>query len=854
MKRRSPLEIATQLAGFGFQVFPVPVGQKSPSVPWKKFQNRPADPMRSTWFSNKLESNYWLMCGHISGIRVLDVDNAEAEHFWREVVGIGALMDATVCVKTANGHHYYFAVEHDNVASGWAVHDENLSFDVRGDGGGVVAPPSIHETGVAYEWVRPPDTNKPHRGMVPAPDSLMSREAVQHHLGEKSVSGQVARKSRSMLSRLLQKPPPEGGRNDWLTQVAGHYAKTYRRQHDLYLLHVEQANRLLSTPLDGSELAKVTDSIWDTEHEDHPERNAISASGFLLGAGDRILTTVRIGKGDESKLDVGEWADFDLRVSGVVAEDGAEEGDAIFDCVMTRARDNSEIPVILPGSTLGHGPSLTKWLAGYQVSIARPDQAWPTNPADHIRLLRYLVSQNAPRTRMVPTLGWDDESGGFLTTTGVIRGDGPHSFETVRPDPMLVRQGRISHSYGFEGDEAKAREVLREVLTFHDPETVAIFGAWWAACLLKPQIQNVASLFPICAIEAPSGSGKTNGFFHLMIQLNGNTQGATQVTLAAGRDKMAAHKSGIVWVDDMNNLDRIEELLRAVTSSETVVKKSFDNTGNVNIPLVAPVVVSGEQLGLSTQKALIDRVVILRPPRPDNRQSTRGDYPQWDDIVRLAQQFPLSGGGLSVVSGSLVQMALREAPKVLQRLSDAKRSLKARTGRQAEKLAILFAGAYLLDRLVDPSLEDGVAGECETIVSGWAMTNAAVNDSAGEWDNRVTTEILPWALREGDWPHSPAGKPAAWIQDEGTLEGPIVWVNCGTLADAWADKQRGRVETRTDTQLAIQQQVERCQEVAEFRKFEVSRGRGRMQRGRQQARYWALRDEVAEAVIERSQR
>jgi hypothetical protein len=448
---------------------------------------------------------------------------------------------------------------------------------------------------------------------------------------------------------------------------------------------------------------------------------------------------------------------------------------------------------------------------------------------------------------MVPALGWDDESEGFLTNTGVIRGDGAHAFETVRPDPMLVRQGRISHSYGFEGGEPRAREVLAEVLTFHEAETVAIFGAWWAACLLKPQIQQVTSLFPICAIEAPSGSGKTNGFFHLMVQLNGNTQGATQVTLAAGRDKMAAHKSGIVWIDDMDNLDRVEELLRAVTSSETVVKKAFDNTGNVNIPLVAPVVVSGEQLGLSTQKALIDRVVILRPGRPDNRQSLRGDYPQWDDITALTAKYPLSTGGLSAVSGTLVQMALREAPGVLRRLSDARRALKTQTGRQAEKLAILSAGAYLLDRLVDPALDPSWSGECETIVSAWSTTSAAVNESAGEWDNRVTTEILPWALRTAGMRNTSSGRPAAFVVDEGTLEGPVIWVNCPTLADMWADKQRGRVETRTDTQQAIQQQIARCQPEPESRLFDVSRGRSR-----NKARYWALRGRVAEAVIERS--
>jgi len=92
--------------------------------------------------------------------------------------------------------------------------------------------------------------------------------------------------------------------------------------------------------------------------------------------------------------------------------------------------------------------------------------------------------------------------------------------------------------------------VLDEVLTYHDETVTSVFGAWWAACLLKPQIEVATSLFPFVAIEAPSESGKTNGFFQMMTQLNGNTRGETQPTKAALRDMAAAHRNGIVWVDD----------------------------------------------------------------------------------------------------------------------------------------------------------------------------------------------------------------------------------------------------------------------------------------------------------------
>ena len=62
-------------------------------------------------------------------------------------------------MKTAKGHHYWFKlpVGERSVAS-WSAtegqREAGVSFDVRGEGGGVVAPPSVHESGHVYEFVR----------------------------------------------------------------------------------------------------------------------------------------------------------------------------------------------------------------------------------------------------------------------------------------------------------------------------------------------------------------------------------------------------------------------------------------------------------------------------------------------------------------------------------------------------------------------------------------------------------------------------------------------------------------------------------------------------------------------------
>ena len=841
---------ARRLDSYGFNVLPADRGDKSPTVPWKKWVGTRATHMIGSWFGSRPQ-NYWIATGGVSGVYVLDIDNEAADKWWREVVGFGADMDATVAVATAKGHHYYFWVPPTDGARGWARHDETVDFDIRGAGGGVIAPPSVHQTGFKYAWVREPDLNQPMMGMVAAPDWMKSAEGVAIRIAEKTgrpvETPTETFKTVSMLSSLLEHPPKEGGRNDWLTKVCGHYAKTYRRQNDLYLLHARRANQMLTTPLDRAEFEKTVNSVWESEFANHSERGMSEDSGWLLAGGDRILTQAEQGKGEDKILTLAQWSDFDLRVAGVIRSE-EDPGNVIYDCRLRRQRDSADMEVLIPGKVLGDSKALVKFLAGYGATISRPDHTVPRNPPDPVRLQRYLESQEAPLASMAPHLGWHAAGGAFLTFDGVLRADGAHPFSGVRPDPRLREQGRARFNYGMNSG---AQAILREVLTFHDPGVVSVFGAWWAATLLKPQLSAHTSLFPLMAIEAASGAGKTNGFFALMLQLAGGLAGATQGTVASSRDRISAHKSGIVWIDDLDSLERLHEILRATTSGETITKKGFDNTQNVNIPLVAPVVVSGEALGLGTQKALIDRVVAIAPNRPDGRRSLkpgREDQPQWNDIVELTSKYPLASGatggesdglGLSVFAGSLQVLALSLVDGATQRLIEARKELKKVSGRQAEKLAILVAGAWLLDQMSGSS-------EHEARVLAWCETAEAVNGSAGDWDNRLTTEILPWALQVTDWPTSARAKPAVFVEANADLLGARIWVNCMVLADMWAERRGVKIVERTDTQRAIRDQIQRADGKSKL--FECGMGRG----DRNQALYWSLEGAVAEVVLERS--
>lgn len=717
--------------------------------------------MLSTWFGNGSKYNFWVMTGRISGVVVVDCDNAKGLDWWLEK--IPNLRD-TATVKTSKGYHFWFKIPDDwnpdRTIQSWSSHAPKShpdpasvpSFDVRADINGVIVPPSVHETGHIYTWTTPLSD------ALVAPPELLDGTWRKQAPSTADASGVATREdragnTRSMLSALLSKPPAKGGRNDWMARVAGHYAKTYHNQYDLYRTHVEAANALCSPPLKEKEFEKTVESIWQGEHERNPQRAMDANCGWLQSAGTVIMTQVvrKVGE-DKSELDVEEYADFDMVAKGVMVN---EDSSRVYWVQIVRKNrrgsGNEIIDAVLPGHVLGDDRAIRKWLAKFACTVNPPENMYPKGGSMGVRLQRYIESQQPSIVVVTSVLGWDrelfDGEGGFVTHDGVITKDKILSSEEagVRPNPTLLAGGMAPHQYGFEGSPQEARRVLREVMSFHFPQVVAPFGAWFGACLLKPQLEARTSLFPFMAIEAPSESGKTNGFFDLMTQLNGNTRGETQPTRAALRDMAASHRNGIVWVDDLDDPAYLMELLRAATSGGSLTKMGEDRESVKNTQIVAPIVISGEALGLGTQKALLDRAVIVKVASPVGRKSVHDpNRPQWEDVLSLREQYP---GGLSAVAGWLVQEALTVQYQVFDALKEGR---EGHAGRVADKFGILRAGARLMDYLMaedEDEQADAWAGEGSTAtdLEAWIHMGESAGIEANE--NTLSLQVLPWALR-----------------------------------------------------------------------------------------------------------
>jgi hypothetical protein len=143
-----------RLAARGFQLFPCKPHSKEPAVSnWRKLAT--ADPKKLVrWFTDFPEANWAVATGPVSGIFVVDLDGEQGERSWSELCQQNGGEVSTLTVRTPRGRHPYFCYpvgsEIRNSASKIA-----LSVDVRGQGGYVLCPPSIHPSGTPYQWLGP---------------------------------------------------------------------------------------------------------------------------------------------------------------------------------------------------------------------------------------------------------------------------------------------------------------------------------------------------------------------------------------------------------------------------------------------------------------------------------------------------------------------------------------------------------------------------------------------------------------------------------------------------------------------------------------------------------------------------
>ena len=187
----------------------------------------------------------YLVCGERSGVDVIDIDGPEHR---RPLVSLARRYGAAIATTPSGGLHLF--VGHDPEL-GWRNTVCKVDgVDIRTTAGGVVLPDGRD----GRRWKRSPWSSRPPRGEQPVDPGPFDDylRTVDQPTTPGSDEGRTTH-GRSMLLDLLNRPAEVGGRNHWLSTVAGHYAR-WLPAWELVEWHVWAANDRLPVPLEPEEV------------------------------------------------------------------------------------------------------------------------------------------------------------------------------------------------------------------------------------------------------------------------------------------------------------------------------------------------------------------------------------------------------------------------------------------------------------------------------------------------------------------------------------------------------------------------------------------------------------------------
>jgi len=153
----NPLPTALDYAAKGWRIVPIRPGEKRPALQnWTVTASK--DPQQITeWFSGPFaDHGIGIATGPESGIFVLDVDITDTKAGDETLADLeelyGRLPDTLIAITGSGGWHIYLNYPPQLEIRNDAGRRLGPGLDIRGTGGQVVAPPTIHPNGNAYQW------------------------------------------------------------------------------------------------------------------------------------------------------------------------------------------------------------------------------------------------------------------------------------------------------------------------------------------------------------------------------------------------------------------------------------------------------------------------------------------------------------------------------------------------------------------------------------------------------------------------------------------------------------------------------------------------------------------------------
>jgi putative DNA primase/helicase len=476
-------KIAEPLIAQGFRIIPLKARGKTPLLPsWKEYQDRaPTAEEYAQWFDDYPEANVGILTGIT--VDVLDVDNAvQADEYLAKQT-----LPQTRIARTGkpDGRHYYFKHPPELKIS---CSVKNLpGMDVRGNGGYVVGPGSIHENGTTYVWEAGPEIQ-----LADMPSWLIKASAANKHDPHYKFTLTLAQQAET-LARA-----EEGARNDTWNKAVFLVAKLAKNDDDRRLIEerlVPIARKLQED--DDIGIRGTLQSAFSAAQRKAAEEAASPVKWPYELRVDSVF--LKDKKSSQTEQPDPEGDHFIMSHLKVIAWTRNQEGGGWGKLLEFSDPDGRPHQVAVPQNMLeGDGADLRKQLGDDGLKIS-PRRAM----REHV--LGYIVTTDPSERRLaVSRIGWDNDRRRFVLPDKVF---GPTSGEGI----VYQTEGRLSHNF-------KVKGTLQE----------------WQQRVATPCIGNPLLLFSLSvAFAAPllAVTDSESGGFHLV---GASSTGKTTALRVAG--------------------------------------------------------------------------------------------------------------------------------------------------------------------------------------------------------------------------------------------------------------------------------------------------------------------------------
>jgi hypothetical protein len=214
------------------------------------------------WWRQWPGASVGIATGAVSGLVVLDVDprNDGDRSLWELESRHGKIPHTVEALTGGGGRHIFFSHPRAGLVVRNATGLGGLpGLDVRGDNGYIVAPPSLHSSGRAYEWEASshPDEVRP----APMPSWLLDMLRRSPAGSGVPAPGPPAADWRALVAQGVE----EGRRNQAVAALAGHLL---RRGIDPFValqLVIAWNSTVNRPPLPAAEVVRTVNSIAGAE-------------------------------------------------------------------------------------------------------------------------------------------------------------------------------------------------------------------------------------------------------------------------------------------------------------------------------------------------------------------------------------------------------------------------------------------------------------------------------------------------------------------------------------------------------------------------------------------------------------